>query len=323
MKRLRRFPITNKSDLIYAKIEIGHYFEDPHEREIYLYASMELGSNIIKHSGSNGELWLLEQNGFLSIVACDRGVGIGNIELALQEGYSTFIESSLGIGLSSLCKLDNYDLEVFSLTKHNLHGSVVFFGKKTQQKQTVCLSIPFDDNYNGDFVASKGRLIAFGDVAGHGQKAFSTALEVISFFNRHCHSILTIEDFFKSLHNNLLENDLRGCDLIIAAVDSNKVTVTGVGNITMWMKNNGEFISSSIRSGSVGTHYSKLTHQTFELTLSSPLIITTDGVSKDCFKNLSDTIKKDNIKASLCAALYFCGSLSDDASIIYFKAKDL
>jgi len=219
MRRLRRFSIANKSDLIYAKIEIAGYLNNPHEKELYSFAVMELGSNILKHSESVGEIWLLERHGFLALVACDRGRGIGNIELALQKGYTTYEQSSLGIGLSSLNKTDGYFLSVVSSTQKELHGTVVFFGPKMPTVQVEWLSLSFDENYNGDFALEKGRLFAFGDAAGHGIKAAETATAVTTFFERHCHSILTVDDFFDSLHHHLINSNLRSCDLVIGAVD--------------------------------------------------------------------------------------------------------
>ncbi|MCK9372117.1 MAG: SpoIIE family protein phosphatase [Sulfuricurvum sp.] len=323
MKRLRRFLVTNKSDIIYAKIEIGHFFSDSHEREIYLFAVMELGSNILKHAQSNGELWLLEKGGFLALAACDRGIGIGNTELALQKGYSTFTESSLGIGLSSLNSTDGYQLEIVSLNKKSLHGTVVYFGRITADEQVDWLSIPFDENYNGDFSLQKGRLIAFGDVSGHGLKAAAAAMVIMDFFKRHCHSMLTIDDFFKSLHRYLLEQNARSCDLIVGAVEPDELLFAGLGNMTLWEPSENSYISHSLHAGSLGTHYSRSTHGRFELSASGPLLITSDGVLKGCFENLSATIFGSQTNAAMCAVLYFCGSLSDDASIIYIKKKEI
>lgn len=249
MKRLRRFLINNKSDIIYAKIEIGHYFNDLHEREIFLFAIMELGSNILKHSQSNGEIWLLEKGGFLAIAVCDRGIGIGNMELALQKGYSTFRDSSLGIGLSSLDSIDEYQLQMVTMNQKAIHGTVAFFGRTTSDEQIDWLSIPFDENHNGDFAFQKGRLIAFGDVSGHGLKAALTASLIVDYFKRYCHSVLTIDNFFKSLHQYLLEQNSRSTDLIIAAIDASELTLAGVGNLTVWEPNNKSYIAHSLRAG--------------------------------------------------------------------------
>ncbi|MDD5717123.1 MAG: SpoIIE family protein phosphatase [Sulfuricurvum sp.] len=323
MKRLRRFLVTSKSDIIYAKIEISHYFSDSHERELYIFAAMELGSNILKHSQSTGELWLLEKGGFLALAACDRGKGIGNTELALQKGYSTFEESSLGIGLSSLNSIDGYCLEIVSTEKNPFRGTVVFFGKITQYEQIDWLSIPFDDNYNGDFALQKGRLFAFGDASGHGMKAAAAANLISDYFKRHCHSILTIDDFYKSLHRYLLEQNARSCDLVVGALETSELILAGVGNLTIWEPCDEHFHPHSLRSGSLGAHYGKTTHTRFQLSSPIPLVITSDGVLKGCFENVSATIFESQTNAAMCAALYFCGSLSDDASIIYIKNKEM
>jgi len=323
MRRLRRFSITNKSDLIYAKIEISHYISDRHQKELYAFAVMELGSNILKHSQSNGEIWLLERQGLVALAVCDRGKGIGNIELACQKGYSTYEQSSLGIGLSALSAIDGYMFSIVSSTKKEIHGTVVFFGPNVPKDQTEWLSLSFDENYNGDFTLRKGRLFAFGDVAGHGLKASTTVAAITTFFERHCHSILMINDFFNSLHRYIIDTNLRCCDLVIGAVDAALVTFSGIGNISAWKLVDEKFYHYPLRSGSIGAHYSKPLTVEFDLTATSSLILTSDGVLKEKFNLLNTKMFIDEPVAALCATLYFCGSLSDDASIIHITHKGI
>ena len=323
MRRLRRFSITNKSDLIYTKIEISHYISDSRQKELYAFAVMELGSNILKHSQSNGEIWLLERQGLVALAACDRGKGIGNIELACQKGYSTYEQSSLGIGLSSLNATDGYLFSIVSSTKKEVHGTVIFFGPNTLKEQTEWLSLSFDENYNGDFTLRKGRIFAFGDAAGHGTKAAATATAITTFFERHCHSILMVNEFFDSLHRHIIDTNLRSCDLVIGAIDASLATFSGIGNISAWRLVDEKFYPQPLRSGSIGAHYSKPFTLEFDLTSTSSLILTSDGVLKEKFNLLDTKMFTNEPIAALCAVLYFCGSLSDDASILHITHKEI
>src|SRR6266576_822601 len=73
--------------------------------EIALVAS-ELASNLIKHAGGGAlELTPLDSAGALGleIVSEDKGPGIGDVELALTDGYSTV--GSLGVGLGAVNRL--------------------------------------------------------------------------------------------------------------------------------------------------------------------------------------------------------------------------
>jgi serine/threonine-protein kinase RsbT len=69
-------------------------------------AISELARNIVVHAGV-GEVWIRvgEENHrwAIIVVAHDRGPGIGDIDRAMQDGYST--RGSLGIGLPSARRL--------------------------------------------------------------------------------------------------------------------------------------------------------------------------------------------------------------------------
>ncbi len=323
VKRLRRFLIATKSDLIYAKVEIGHYFEGQAIKELYLFAVMELGSNILKHAQSSGELWLVERQGLLCLVACDRGKGISNIELALQKGYSTYHESSLGIGLSSLLATDGFILSIVSMQDKQLRGTIVWFGPKGRDEQVEWLSVPFDERGNGDFVVCNGQLVAVGDAAGHGVKAQVTATFVTDWFKHKCHSILMVDDCFQSIHNTLIERNFRGSDLLMGIIEQKSATVYGVGNLTIWELDACGFHFHSLRQGSVGVHYGKLSHLVLPLTPDFPLLITSDGMLKETFQKLDAIIFHTNPLAAMCAALYFCASLSDDVTIVKISTKEV
>lgn len=75
-------------------------------------AISELARNILTYAGE-GEIVLepVTQNGKrgIAVIARDRGPGIANLELALQDGYST--SRSLGIGLPGVRRLmDEFEL---------------------------------------------------------------------------------------------------------------------------------------------------------------------------------------------------------------------
>lgn len=322
VKRLRRFLIQNKSDLIFAKIEISGYFTNPHDKSLFAFAVMELGSNILKHAQSHGEIWLLERQNRLGIVACDRGGGIGNIELALQKGYTTFQDSSLGIGLSSLDNVDDYSLSIATSTDHKMHGSVVYFAPKLPLETLESLSIPFEEHHNGDFFFLKGQRFGFGDAAGHGKKASLTALEAGEFFNRRFISALLAAEFIRELHSHLINNDLRSCDAVFGNVEYNHVSLHGVGNLNLWKQHNGAVTLHSFHSGSIGGHLSKITAFDLKLTPELTIWITTDGILKEHFERFNATMNYKEPIVGICAALYFCASLSDDASILLITPKE-
>lgn len=76
-------------------------------------AVSEIGRNIVVHSGVVGSISLLRVHQGdkvgLSIVCEDEGRGIDDVDLALQDGYSTI--ASLGLGLGGARRLvDEFDI---------------------------------------------------------------------------------------------------------------------------------------------------------------------------------------------------------------------
>lgn len=75
-------------------------------------AISEIARNIVQHAGEGeitlGEVRQDQQTG-IEITARDRGPGIGDIELAMQDGYST--SGGLGLGLPGARRLmDEFDI---------------------------------------------------------------------------------------------------------------------------------------------------------------------------------------------------------------------
>ena len=78
------------------------------ETDQYLIATAvsELATNIVRYAGS-GEIWLhlietTDENG-IEVIAQDSGPGIPDIELAMQESYSS--GGSLGLGLPGIKRI--------------------------------------------------------------------------------------------------------------------------------------------------------------------------------------------------------------------------
>ncbi len=93
-------------------------------------ATSEVTRNILLYAGE-GEVWLRhvrrENCEGLSVVASDRGPGIPDVELALQDGYST--GGGLGVGLSGARRL----MDDFHVESEVGEGTVI-----TMTKWAVC-----------------------------------------------------------------------------------------------------------------------------------------------------------------------------------------
>lgn len=87
---------------------------NPTDEFMIAVAASELATNILRYAGI-GEITVSvidnhEHNG-IEILAIDKGAGINNIELAMQEGFTT-TEKSLGMGLPSVKNImDEFKIE--------------------------------------------------------------------------------------------------------------------------------------------------------------------------------------------------------------------
>jgi serine/threonine-protein kinase RsbT len=123
-------PIQSDSDIVAARQQ-GRSFAaglgfSPGDLTLIATAISELARNIVEYA-QNGEIILRSlQKGTrrgLEIVASDRGPGIADINLALQDGYST--RRSLGMGLPGTRRL----MDEFEISSHIGNGTIVTIRK--------------------------------------------------------------------------------------------------------------------------------------------------------------------------------------------------
>jgi serine/threonine-protein kinase RsbT len=115
--RERRIRIEADADIVQARQEgrtlASALAFSPSDLTVIASAISEVARNIYSYAGSGEiEVSLVERNGRrgVCIVAKDEGPGIADVELALQDGYST--SGSLGLGLPGARRLmDEFELE--------------------------------------------------------------------------------------------------------------------------------------------------------------------------------------------------------------------
>jgi serine/threonine-protein kinase RsbT len=112
----RRIPIVTDADIVRARQQgrevASQLTFTPSDLTVIASAISELARNIFSYAGT-GEIrvGLVERNGRrgVMIVASDEGPGIRDVDLALQDGYST--SGSLGLGLPGVRRLvDEFEI---------------------------------------------------------------------------------------------------------------------------------------------------------------------------------------------------------------------
>jgi serine/threonine-protein kinase RsbT len=128
-----RISITTDADIVVARQEgralatrAGFLATD---QTLVATAISEIARNIVAHAGSGHiELELVEQGGRrgLVIVATDEGPGIEDVELALEDGYTT--GQGLGLGLPGARRI----MDEFAITSKPGQGTKVIMHKWTR-----------------------------------------------------------------------------------------------------------------------------------------------------------------------------------------------
>ena len=312
MKVEKKYKITTDGELIYAKSDLKNFLrrENFKDLDYFIFALMELGTNILKYP-KRGEIWLLsDDEGFL-LAALDRGEGIFDLEWALKKGTST--KNSLGLGLFQLSQSKEYRLEIFSSTK-NPHGTIVLI-RPNKDKNIVYLTDNFLDlPYGGDFVLKKGKYIIVGDVSGHGKRAYKSAEVIKKFFLGNLFSCLVVDDFLETLDKKIKEDNLRGVVLTILEITKLGVNVCGVGTNSLFIKQNSKIEFLSFKDGVVGEVFSSTSK--FSIKEYSKIFVTTDGISENLMYNILS--KTDSLYLGVIAGVYFSED-KDDKTILGVK----
>ncbi|MDD5399998.1 MAG: hypothetical protein PHQ93_02285 [Sulfurimonas sp.] len=323
MKRIFNCAITNQIELLYAKTSLKNFLKsyttpDTHFLE---FAVMELGTNLIKYA-NGGELWFLLINEKLALASVDFGVGADDIDTIVQRGYSSSAQESLGLGLFSLVSHKSYVFEIASFSKKNstsMAGSIFVLYEKPHDKSSFCsMSLPlYDTRHNGDFIVQKGKYVFFGDIAGHGKKAFLSASEIIKQFFESSIVEGYIDDYFQKLHCFIIENSLRSFVGALVELNQNFWKIYGVGNISLVVKQKESCRLNSFSQGIVGETFNNVSSFEFFKEECSMVILMTDGI--DAKKAIEIVQKFGNLsKESLAIAITHFAGMHDDKTVAIF-----
>ena len=323
MKIIEKFFIHKNADIIYTKRVLQSHFDEEKflDKNFFILAFMELATNLLKYA-DEGEVFLFEVQEYYALGVTDNGKGIQNIDKALQRGYST-ATNSLGLGLYLLHQNDMYDFEIFSTTKKEFHGTVLLLKPKRKESDTVFLSDPYiNEANNGDFFARKGKFLLFGDAAGHNKKAHKTADFIQKQFFSTTLSCIMVDDFFASLNRELQHNQMRGAVCVVGQIVKNHISLCGVGDLVLWMKEEGSLLTKTFKNGIIGEVFSSTKKIDLRLGSGEFCVIGTDGIDRrkmEYFKHLS----MEHCSAYFIAfvMLHFAGSNFDDSSLVVIKNK--
>ena len=309
MKIEKKYKISKKDELIFAKSDLKNFFKynEFEYKDFFLFALMELGTNILKYPKS-GEIWLLRDEEDFLLAALDKGRGIFDLEWALKKGTST--KNTLGLGLYQLSKNEKFELKIFTSTD-KLKGTIVLIKPKKKENIVFLTNNFLDLPYGGDFILKKGKYFILGDVNGHGRGAYLSAKEIEKIFLRNVFSCLIIDDFLKELHFKIKKEKLRGVALSILEISKFGVNICSVGSNKMFLKQQKEIKMVTFKDGILGEAFSSSSK--YSLEEFDEIFLVSDGIDEKIMYNI--LTKTDDLHLICLASIYFSEILDDKAII--------
>ncbi len=323
MNIIKKYSINTKADIIFVKVDMKNYLkhEECEHIDFLIFVLMELSTNLLKYA-NGGYVWLLEKEGRYALACFDNGCGIKNLDLALSSGYTT-AQNSLGLGLHQIANNATFKMQIYTQTESKNSGTVVLVSHRKIDENILFLSKPYMGlEQNGDYFEKKGKYFIFGDSSGHGIKAQKSAKVIKKFFIQNFLSLSLVKDFLESLDEHIKVNHLRSSVVALIEKNSNKIEISGIGNLDVWIQKSIGFHRQTFKEGIVGEVFGNFTTHSFELYKKQKLILTTDGFSPRATKEFLDELNRELSPLMLSLSmLHFLSSDLDDNSILIFEER--
>jgi len=288
----------------------------------------ELATNIVRYA-ENGEIILCNKEDSLHVIAKDRGPGIANIELAMQEGHSG--GDGLGMGLSGVARI----MDSMDITSIVNQGTTVTVSKSLRRKKppdpilrktikpldTAILCHP----YLGERVSGDGALIldipaykflALWDVSGHGKEAHELSTKVEGVVRYNCEKPPPI--LLHDLHEKF--RGTRGLGAVIArlSLGTGWVEYEGIGNSALLHLHERGMRRLPLQEGVIGYQIRTPKLDRFQLHQGQSLIMHSDGI-----RTMRDelTVFQNTSAAQIAKKILsdFRSKQADDASCLVLR----
>jgi anti-sigma regulatory factor (Ser/Thr protein kinase) len=310
-------------------------------------AVTELATNLIKHGAKDGKIIssIMEGHGRkgIEIVSVDSGPGIADVDLAIEDGFSTC--GTMGGGLGAVNRLmdefcitsnvadtpDAAPLQIGTrvecrkwLPRHVLQRSEgkTLSGASSQAKLSFAVMLrPMPgEQCSGDAYFLKHyegiHFIAVIDGLGHGEKANIAAETAVGFIRDNYRK--SLEQIFQGVHR--VCGKTQGAVMSICRIDlvNKTLSYAGVGNVVARIFDSPEPIHPTNYNGTLGLVMRKV--RVFEYPWRGGIIVMyTDGISGRWSFNDFPELKSRPPVEIATALLERFGRANDDATVIVGK----
>ena len=259
-------------------------FDDVRAGEVALVIT-EAATNIIKHA-TEGEILLRSvecgECVGIEIIALDRGPGISNLQLQMQDGHST--TGTYGVGLGTMGRMTD-ELDIYS---HHTCGTAIYMMMWSTQKPpanpdwqigAVCIPIAGEIVCGDDWSLQLNQntlVLLVADGLGHGPDAAKASNAAVSAIDNHTDESPT--RMMQRAHD--ASRGTRGTAAGIAKieVDKQQLTYVGVGNIAMSIFSQGANQHLLSHNGIVGSNMRKMQEFTHSWEPGALLVAHSDGI---------------------------------------------
>lgn len=287
----------------------------------------EIGTNLVKHARS-GEMFLRalshESMHGIEIIALDRGPGMGNLNRALRDGYST--AGSSGTGLGAIMRMAS-EFDIHSIPGKGTVLVARVWAKQRDRWETlpsvagVISKAMNGEPVSGDgwlYASSNGRTVcAIVDGLGHGPLAAEAASCAIESLRTHSATPLTEQ--LTQVHGALRAT--RGVALGIVEIHRDKqiAKFAGIGNIMAVLIENGTTRHMVSMNGTLGHQIGRVTEFQYPWSETAILIMCSDGINTRWDLKSYDGLMS-RAPALIAAVLYRDFTRGrDDTTVIVYK----
>jgi anti-sigma regulatory factor (Ser/Thr protein kinase) len=249
----------------------------------------ELSTNLLKHSGSGGQILFgapIQAPGELpciEILSIDKGRGITNISKAFNDGYST--AGSPGTGLGAIQRTSDA-LEIYSAEKVGTVISAQVRARDSSVKvaspriRSICVPLAGYE-ISGDYslVIRIGEIVylILSDGLGHGAEAAEASHVAAKVFRRYATAELS--DLMGRIHQALTKT--RGAAVALASFNTvtRKLKYVAVGNIDARICSDDQSRGCVTLNGTAGLQMPRIVEFEYDVEPGSAIIMHTDGLS--------------------------------------------
>jgi anti-sigma regulatory factor (Ser/Thr protein kinase) len=292
----------------------------------------ELATNLVKHGSGGTILFGSDEDApqrALVIIALDKGRGIANVSMAMQDGYST--AGSPGQGLGAIARsASSFDIysqaergtAVLCRLDDDTPAQVQFTAPSRIVIGGVCIAKTGEDVPGDGWIASVQRemvTIVVADGLGHGFAAATAAGAMVRVFSTNPE--LELPRILEDAHGALRAT--RGAAVAIARIlpAQSRVDFAGVGNIAGTIASDEAVRRMVSLNGIVGHEMRKVQTFSYPWSASSVLVLTSDGIATSWnAAHYPGLMQRD---PALIASVLFrdhCRG-TDDATVVVAKAS--